>query len=147
MKRFLKATYSSPINTEKKRVQKKHVWKATGRTFTSIGYQWRPTGKLFALGEQCQKNETSRVKKASSINVPLGSQASNYRSPLAIDNDVNDSSILYTNDVSCDYVHANLMDPKDIWGSTFFSHPYLSGFKCRSYRSSCGIWTHVALNI
>ena len=147
LKWFLKATYSSPVKTEKKHVQRKRVWKATGRTFTSIGYQWRPTGKLFTLGEQCQVNETSRVKKASSINVPLGSQASKDRSSIAIDNDVNYSSIVCANDVSCDYVHANKMDPNDIWGSTFFSHPYLSGFKCRSYRSSCGIWTQAAQKI
>ncbi|GKC78605.1 retrovirus-related pol polyprotein from transposon TNT 1-94, partial [Tanacetum coccineum] len=27
------------------------VWKATGKLFTDIGYQWRPTGKKFTLGK------------------------------------------------------------------------------------------------
>ncbi|GKB44997.1 retrovirus-related pol polyprotein from transposon TNT 1-94, partial [Tanacetum coccineum] len=31
----------------------KRVWKATGKLFANVGYQWRPTGKKFALGEQC----------------------------------------------------------------------------------------------
>ncbi|GJU96860.1 hypothetical protein Tco_1326131 [Tanacetum coccineum] len=31
----------------------KRVWKATGKLFTNVGYQWRPTGKKFALGELC----------------------------------------------------------------------------------------------
>ncbi|GJV08829.1 retrovirus-related pol polyprotein from transposon TNT 1-94 [Tanacetum coccineum] len=29
----------------------KRVWKATGKLFADIGYQWRPTGKKFALGK------------------------------------------------------------------------------------------------
>ncbi|GKF47103.1 hypothetical protein Tco_0136905, partial [Tanacetum coccineum] len=31
----------------------KRVWKETGKLFANVGYQWRPTGKKFALGEQC----------------------------------------------------------------------------------------------
>nr|GEW09962.1 copia protein [Tanacetum cinerariifolium] len=31
----------------------KQVWKATGTMFTTIGYQWKPTGRIFTLGEQC----------------------------------------------------------------------------------------------
>ncbi|GKC93743.1 hypothetical protein Tco_1159185, partial [Tanacetum coccineum] len=31
----------------------KWVWKATSKLFTNVGYQWRPTGKKFALGELC----------------------------------------------------------------------------------------------
>ncbi|GJT06959.1 retrovirus-related pol polyprotein from transposon TNT 1-94 [Tanacetum coccineum] len=31
----------------------KRVWKATSKLFANVGYQWRPTGKKFALGEQC----------------------------------------------------------------------------------------------
>ncbi|GKF38374.1 hypothetical protein Tco_0118435, partial [Tanacetum coccineum] len=27
------------------------VWKATGKFFADIGYQWRPTGKQFTLGK------------------------------------------------------------------------------------------------
>ncbi|GKE42010.1 hypothetical protein Tco_1469294 [Tanacetum coccineum] len=32
--------------------QVKQVWKATGPVLTSVGYQWRPTGRIFTLGEQ-----------------------------------------------------------------------------------------------
>ncbi|GKA59424.1 hypothetical protein Tco_0758737 [Tanacetum coccineum] len=31
----------------------KQVWKATGKLFANIGYQWKPTGRKFTLGEQC----------------------------------------------------------------------------------------------
>ncbi|GKA71172.1 hypothetical protein Tco_0777311 [Tanacetum coccineum] len=31
----------------------KQVWKATGKVFANVGYQWRPIGKMFLLGEQC----------------------------------------------------------------------------------------------
>ncbi|GJY11534.1 retrovirus-related pol polyprotein from transposon TNT 1-94, partial [Tanacetum coccineum] len=32
--------------------QFKQVWKATGKLFTTIGHQWRPTGRLLPLGDQ-----------------------------------------------------------------------------------------------
>ncbi|GJT93135.1 retrovirus-related pol polyprotein from transposon TNT 1-94 [Tanacetum coccineum] len=31
----------------------KQVWKVTGKLFAIVGYQWRPIGKIFTLGEQC----------------------------------------------------------------------------------------------
>ncbi|GJW03894.1 hypothetical protein Tco_1562750 [Tanacetum coccineum] len=31
----------------------KQVWKATGKVFAIGGHQWRPTRKMFLLGEQC----------------------------------------------------------------------------------------------
>nr|GEY21792.1 hypothetical protein [Tanacetum cinerariifolium] len=31
----------------------KQVWKATGIVLTTVGYQWKPTGRIFTLGEQC----------------------------------------------------------------------------------------------
>ncbi|GJV88043.1 retrovirus-related pol polyprotein from transposon TNT 1-94 [Tanacetum coccineum] len=37
----------------------KQVWKATGKLFADIGYQWRPTGKKFALGEMCPLTKLS----------------------------------------------------------------------------------------
>ncbi|GJT94309.1 retrovirus-related pol polyprotein from transposon TNT 1-94 [Tanacetum coccineum] len=33
--------------------QVKQVWQATGKLFTTIGHQWRPTGRLLPLGDQC----------------------------------------------------------------------------------------------
>ncbi|GJU25701.1 retrovirus-related pol polyprotein from transposon TNT 1-94 [Tanacetum coccineum] len=37
----------------------KRVWKATGKLFANVGYQWRPTGKKFALGELCPLTKLS----------------------------------------------------------------------------------------
>ncbi|GJX03856.1 hypothetical protein Tco_0189772 [Tanacetum coccineum] len=37
----------------------KQVWKATGKLFANVGYQWRPTGKKFALGELCPLTKLS----------------------------------------------------------------------------------------
>ncbi|GJU78535.1 retrovirus-related pol polyprotein from transposon TNT 1-94 [Tanacetum coccineum] len=33
--------------------QVKQVLKATGKLLTNVGYQWKPTGRIFTLGEQC----------------------------------------------------------------------------------------------
>ncbi|GJX50547.1 retrovirus-related pol polyprotein from transposon TNT 1-94 [Tanacetum coccineum] len=33
--------------------QVKPVWQATRKVFTTIGHQWRPTGRLLPLGDQC----------------------------------------------------------------------------------------------
>ncbi|GJW17136.1 retrovirus-related pol polyprotein from transposon TNT 1-94, partial [Tanacetum coccineum] len=33
--------------------QVKQVWQATGKLFTTIGHQWRPTGRLLPLRDQC----------------------------------------------------------------------------------------------
>ncbi|GKE12705.1 hypothetical protein Tco_1416256 [Tanacetum coccineum] len=33
--------------------QVKQVWKATRKLLTNVGYQWKPTGRKFTLGEQC----------------------------------------------------------------------------------------------
>ncbi|GKA45194.1 integrase, catalytic region, zinc finger, CCHC-type containing protein [Tanacetum coccineum] len=41
----------------------KRVWKATGKLFADIGYQWRPTGKKFALGEMCHLTKLSVLLK------------------------------------------------------------------------------------
>ncbi|GJT68614.1 retrovirus-related pol polyprotein from transposon TNT 1-94 [Tanacetum coccineum] len=32
--------------------QIKQVWKATGKVLTNVGYQWKPTGRIFTLGDQ-----------------------------------------------------------------------------------------------
>nr|GEV54355.1 retrovirus-related Pol polyprotein from transposon TNT 1-94 [Tanacetum cinerariifolium] len=33
--------------------QVRQVWKPTGKALTTIGHQWRPTGRIFTLGNQC----------------------------------------------------------------------------------------------
>ncbi|GJX43779.1 retrovirus-related pol polyprotein from transposon TNT 1-94 [Tanacetum coccineum] len=43
--------------------QVKQVWKPTGKVLTNVGYQWKPTRRMFTLGEQCPltKITTSNV--------------------------------------------------------------------------------------
>ncbi|GKD79904.1 hypothetical protein Tco_1342525, partial [Tanacetum coccineum] len=31
----------------------KQIWKPTGKTLNNVGYQWRPIGRTFTLGDQC----------------------------------------------------------------------------------------------
>ncbi|GKE10008.1 hypothetical protein Tco_1413559 [Tanacetum coccineum] len=42
--------------------QVKQVWKATGKVLTNVGYQWRPTGRIFTLGEQCPLTRLTKSK-------------------------------------------------------------------------------------
>ncbi|GJY48010.1 hypothetical protein Tco_0437966 [Tanacetum coccineum] len=42
--------------------QVKQVWKATGKVLTSVGYQWRPTGRIFTFGEQCLLTRLTKPK-------------------------------------------------------------------------------------
>ena len=154
VKWFLNATYSPPVKNAVKRNLRKRVWKATGNNFTNVGYQWRPTGKLFTLGNQCPPNDTTNLKhsivkewKATGRIFPLVTQCPDVRSTASSSKTVTDNSIECINPASVMYVCANQSEPNCTWGSTFFSYPYLSGFKCRSYKSSFGIWTQAAQNI
>ncbi|GJY63524.1 retrovirus-related pol polyprotein from transposon TNT 1-94, partial [Tanacetum coccineum] len=38
------------------------MWKSTGKVLTSVGYQWRPTGRTFTLGEQCPLTRLTEPK-------------------------------------------------------------------------------------
>ncbi|GJW90361.1 hypothetical protein Tco_0167914 [Tanacetum coccineum] len=40
----------------------KQVWKATGKVLTSVGYQWRSTGRIFTLGELCPLTRLTKSK-------------------------------------------------------------------------------------
>ncbi|GJZ23799.1 putative ribonuclease H-like domain-containing protein [Tanacetum coccineum] len=40
----------------------KQVWKAIGKLFANVGYQWKPTGKKFTLGEQCPLTRITKSK-------------------------------------------------------------------------------------
>ncbi|GJY02364.1 hypothetical protein Tco_0360516 [Tanacetum coccineum] len=42
--------------------QVKQVCKATGKVLTSLGYQWRPTGRTFTLGEQFPLTRLTKPK-------------------------------------------------------------------------------------
>ncbi|GKD55560.1 hypothetical protein Tco_1288947 [Tanacetum coccineum] len=42
--------------------QVKQVCKATGKLLTNVGYQWKPTGRKFTLGEQCPLTRLTKSK-------------------------------------------------------------------------------------
>ncbi|GJW91610.1 retrovirus-related pol polyprotein from transposon TNT 1-94 [Tanacetum coccineum] len=41
----------------------KQVWKETRKLFVNVGYQWKPTGRKFTLGEQCPLTRYKRKTK------------------------------------------------------------------------------------
>ncbi|GJZ39700.1 hypothetical protein Tco_0586263 [Tanacetum coccineum] len=43
----------------------KQVWKEIGKLFVNVGYQWKPTGRKFTLGEQCPLTRFTKSKVAS----------------------------------------------------------------------------------
>ncbi|GJS57202.1 hypothetical protein Tco_0651986 [Tanacetum coccineum] len=44
--------------------QVRQVWKAIGKVLTSVGHQWRPTGRIFTLGERCPLTRLTKPKVA-----------------------------------------------------------------------------------
>ncbi|GJS74702.1 hypothetical protein Tco_0707543 [Tanacetum coccineum] len=44
--------------------QVRQVWKPTGKVLTSVGHQWKPTGIIFNLGEQCPLTRLTKPKVA-----------------------------------------------------------------------------------
>ncbi|GJW11843.1 retrovirus-related pol polyprotein from transposon TNT 1-94 [Tanacetum coccineum] len=45
--------------------QVRQVWKPTSKVLTSVGHQWRPTGRIFTLGEQCPLTRLTAPKVVS----------------------------------------------------------------------------------
>nr|GEU46291.1 integrase, catalytic region, zinc finger, CCHC-type, peptidase aspartic, catalytic [Tanacetum cinerariifolium] len=81
--------------------QVRQVWKPIGKVLASIGHQWRPTGRIFTLGEQC----------------PL----IRFTTPKVVSAKQNKKHA-----ITC----ANQQEPNQNWGSNFLNSPSLSGFKC-----------------
>ncbi|GJY43691.1 retrovirus-related pol polyprotein from transposon TNT 1-94 [Tanacetum coccineum] len=55
---YLHSVNASPsvknvVRKVKKVWKPKQVWKTRGKVLTNVGYQWKPTGRIFTLGEQC----------------------------------------------------------------------------------------------
>ena len=132
----------------------KQTWRATGRTFTKVGYCWRPTGRMFSLGNHGLLTMYPRTRptrfrmwKKTGRTFPLETMCSdNYSNGSLICNTSNMTDVL--SDSVNDYTMcANHSDPFCDRGSMSSSYPYLSDFKCRSYKSSFGIWTQAAQNI
>ncbi|GJU62489.1 retrovirus-related pol polyprotein from transposon TNT 1-94 [Tanacetum coccineum] len=103
----------------------KRVWKATGKLFADIGYQWRPTGKKLSLGKlDCGSQWRPTGKKFA-----LGEMC--HLTKLS---------------VKCSTLYANQQDPNKNWGTEIPNSPNSTVFKCRSYRSCFGIWTQAVQN-
>ncbi|GJV49532.1 hypothetical protein Tco_1439744 [Tanacetum coccineum] len=105
----------------------KHVWKATGKLFANVGYQWRiPQEKkvAFFLNKGKKKLNCGYQWRPTGKIFALG--------------ELCPSTKLY---VQCSIITANHQDPNKNWGTKIPNSPHSSIFKCRSYRSSFGIWT------
>ncbi|GJV56020.1 hypothetical protein Tco_1457025 [Tanacetum coccineum] len=42
----------------------RQVWKPTSKVLTSVGHQWRPTGRIFTLEEQCPLTRLTKPKSS-----------------------------------------------------------------------------------
>ncbi|GKG28478.1 hypothetical protein Tco_0406805, partial [Tanacetum coccineum] len=109
------------------------------------GYHWKPTGRTFPLGDQCPLTRITRPKALSVKQwmptgrlIPLGGQC-----PLVTPTAPTNSPTPVKSNLVC----SNEPDPNCNWGSNISNSPFLPLFKCRSYRSSSGIWTQAAQNI
>ena len=131
----------------------KHVWIKSGKVFTTVGYQWKPTGRKFTVGsnglvDNFAKSRCTLVSKwiPTGRTIPFGSA---HLKPkiVSTNSEMPTSSDASVNDMCDNLVISNQTEPNCSWGSMSFSYPFWSDFKCRSYKSSCGIWTQAALNI
>ncbi|GJS51344.1 retrovirus-related pol polyprotein from transposon TNT 1-94 [Tanacetum coccineum] len=114
----------------------KQVWKATGKLFTTIGHQWRTTGRLLPVGDQWPLTRNTPPKvlptkqwKPTGRLLPLGSQCPLVRSTalksdcLPSDPQENITPIAYN--LAC----TNQPDPNCNWGSNVSKSPFLNFVK------------------
>ncbi|GJX26591.1 retrovirus-related pol polyprotein from transposon TNT 1-94, partial [Tanacetum coccineum] len=158
---YLNFVHASPsiknvISKVKKAWKPKKVWKATGKLLTNVGYQWKPTGRKFILGEQCPLTRLTKSKVVlakQTENVSTGKimiteklshtsqkpltryqrRTKQYKAiptsfPTLTENEAIDASLHST------VASANQQEPNKNWGSIFSNSPYLSVFKCRTVR-------------
>ncbi|GJU82602.1 hypothetical protein Tco_1284967 [Tanacetum coccineum] len=138
--------------------QVKKVWKATGKVLTYVSYQWKPTGRIFTLGEQCpltrlttsnvlpiQQTENVSASKtviteklSNNSQKPLTSYQCRNKQYKVVPTSIPAPTVNQAIDTSMpiDVAYANQQDPNKNWGSNFPNSPSSSVFKCRSYRSS-----------
>ncbi|GJR44024.1 retrovirus-related pol polyprotein from transposon TNT 1-94 [Tanacetum coccineum] len=121
--------------------QVKQVWKATGKLFTTIGHQWRPTGRLLPLGDQWPLTRNTPPKvlptkqwKPTGRLLPLGRQCPLVRS-TALKSDCMPADPQETiAPVAYNLACTNQPDPNCNWGSNVSKSPFSPLFKCRLYR-------------
>lgn len=154
VEKFLKSFNKPPVKKVWRAKQIKQIWKATGKLFANVGYQWKPTGRKFTLGEQCPLTRITNSNvvpikelKPTGRTFPLETQCPLPR-PIASTSEI---STIETNApkvlVAPELVCTNQLKPNSNWGSDTPNLLLSSVFKCRSYISSFGIWTQAAQNI
>nr|GFA55003.1 integrase, catalytic region, zinc finger, CCHC-type, peptidase aspartic, catalytic [Tanacetum cinerariifolium] len=100
----LQVTSSDTERTAKVRTTDPQLTKKpTGKVLTTIGYQWRPTGRILHLGKQCPLTRFTPPQVVSAAQNKK--QANTY---------------------------AKQKEPNHNWGSKVSNSPSLSGFKCRN---------------
>ncbi|GJZ09028.1 retrovirus-related pol polyprotein from transposon TNT 1-94, partial [Tanacetum coccineum] len=122
--------------------QVKQAWKVIGKLFTTIGHQWRPTGRILPLGDQWPLTRNTPPKvlptkqwKPTGRLLPLGRQCPLVRSTalksdcLPADPQETIAPVAYN--LAC----TNQPDPNCNWGSNVSKSPFSPLFKCRLYRS------------
>ncbi|GJU99462.1 retrovirus-related pol polyprotein from transposon TNT 1-94 [Tanacetum coccineum] len=135
--------------------QVKQVWKATGNVLTSVGYQWRPTGRIFTLGEQfpltrltkskvVPAKQTKNVSTSKTVITEKLSHTSQkpltryqrrnqqYQTvPVIVPTSLENQAIIAFMQSAIAY--ANQQEPNQNWGSNFPNSPSSSIFKCRNF--------------
>ncbi|GJR52612.1 retrovirus-related pol polyprotein from transposon TNT 1-94 [Tanacetum coccineum] len=128
--------------------QVRQVWKSTGKVLTSIGYQWRPTRRIFTLGEQCPLTRFTKPKVVHAENTENVSTSkyvitkkSNHTSQKPLTRYQRKSQQFHAVPASLPALPenqaiacANQQEPNQNWGSNFLNSPSSSGFKCRTVR-------------
>nr|GEU30109.1 putative reverse transcriptase domain-containing protein [Tanacetum cinerariifolium] len=125
----------------------KQVWQPTGKLFTTIGYQWKPNGRTFTLGEQCPLTRLTISKVVPVIqpdnistsaivitkrlsNTSQKSLTSKHEKAISTDTPIIVVTQLIDDSMKLT-VCANQQDPNRIWRSNIPNSPYSSVFKCR----------------
>ncbi|GJX17509.1 retrovirus-related pol polyprotein from transposon TNT 1-94 [Tanacetum coccineum] len=130
------------------------MWKATGKVLTSVGYQWRPTGRIFTLGKQCPltrltkpevvpAKQTKNVSTSKSVITKKLSHTSQkpltryqrrnqqYQAvPVSLTSSPENQAIATS--MQSAFAYANQQEPNQNWVSNFPNSPSLSVFKCRN---------------
>ncbi|GJY83799.1 retrovirus-related pol polyprotein from transposon TNT 1-94 [Tanacetum coccineum] len=135
--------------------QVKQVWKATRKVLTYVGYQWKPTGRIFTLRDQCpltrlttsnvlpiQQTKNIRTRKtvitdklSNNFQKSLTSYQRRNKQHKAVPTSIPTPTINQAIDTSMptDVAYANQQDPNKHWGSNFPNSPSLFVFKCRNF--------------
>ncbi|GKD69283.1 retrovirus-related pol polyprotein from transposon TNT 1-94 [Tanacetum coccineum] len=120
--------------------QVKQAWKATWKLFTTIGHQWRPTGRILPLRDQwpLTRNTPPKVLPTKQWK-PTGRLLSLVRQcPLVrstalksecMPADPQETIALVAYNLAC----TNQPDPNCNWGSNVSKSPFLPLFKCRNF--------------